>query len=503
MRNSPDSGGFGEPVTGSGCDYTAFSCDDNNPCTTDVCNGSGGCSHPNNMVACLDDGNVCTTDACSGGVCGHKSNSLACPDDGNVCTTDKCAATVCGHTANTAACESDGNACTIDVCAVGACVHVASTAACTDGNMCTINDVCAGGVCIANLITCNDNNACTNDACDPSTGCVFTPDGGFICDDGNACTQNDACAGSVCAGTNSATGSYCAAGSCDAGACVACPKGMVSTSVDGEGHCAFDYPIWGNRSTSPVGVYTAVGDGTVSDSQTALVWQQTQSNTPVTWPAAQSYCDGLVLANQTDWRLPTAAELETLVEYALPAPNVDGAFFPTVDVDPTWTSVPRPGNADHWIVEFTNSASIAFSPPNLTAKVHCVRGGKPASAAPAQRFVASVPNVVVDSATGLSWQQLAASSTYTWANAQSYCSSLSLNGTGWRLPNVRELGSLLDRSNGSSWIDATAFPAGPAQYIWSATPVEGNAGQVWGVDFSEGAIYGYFASHGQRVRCVR
>jgi subtilisin-like proprotein convertase family protein len=44
---------------------------------------------------------------------------------------------------------------------------------------------------------CGDGNPCTDDSCDPQTGCVFvnntTP-----CDDGNVCTPGDACAGGAC-----------------------------------------------------------------------------------------------------------------------------------------------------------------------------------------------------------------------------------------------------------------------------------------------------------------
>jgi energy-coupling factor transporter ATP-binding protein EcfA2 len=52
--------------------------------------------------------------------------------------------------------------------------------------------------------------------------------------------------------------------------------------------------------------------------------------------------------------------------------------------------------------------------------------------------------VLVDGDTGLTWQQGVASSTPVWAGAQTYCTSLSLMGNGWRLPSIQELNTLVD-----------------------------------------------------------
>jgi hypothetical protein len=43
-------------------------------------------------------------------------------------------------------------------------------------------------------VTCDDQNACTTDSCDPSGGCSFTP---IDCNDGDACTV-DRCDGGAC-----------------------------------------------------------------------------------------------------------------------------------------------------------------------------------------------------------------------------------------------------------------------------------------------------------------
>lgn len=71
-------------------------------------------------------------------------------------------------------------------------------AQCDDGDACTDDRCDPGGSCVHTAKLCDDLNACTDDACHPSTGCVFTPDDGNTCSDGNACTI-DACTAGVCA----------------------------------------------------------------------------------------------------------------------------------------------------------------------------------------------------------------------------------------------------------------------------------------------------------------
>ncbi len=71
---------------------------------------------------------------------------------------------------------------------------------CTDGDQCTTNDQCKAGACSGAGKTCNDENPCTNDLCNPDTGkCEANPNSA-LCDDGNLCTLNDQCANGACTG---------------------------------------------------------------------------------------------------------------------------------------------------------------------------------------------------------------------------------------------------------------------------------------------------------------
>ena len=76
---------------------------------------------------------------------------------------------------------------------------------CDDGDICTIGETCQGGVCDGGAtLTCQDENPCTDDTCDPGAGCAFTSNAA-PCDDGDPCTTGDACAGGWCAGSPAAT----------------------------------------------------------------------------------------------------------------------------------------------------------------------------------------------------------------------------------------------------------------------------------------------------------
>ena len=93
----------------------------------------------------------------------------------------------------------DANPCTDDSCdpATG-CVHENNTDACDDGDPCTVGDVCSGGVCTGGgPRNCDDANPCTDDSCSRSNGCEHFYNSG-PCSDGNACTANDQCAGGAC-----------------------------------------------------------------------------------------------------------------------------------------------------------------------------------------------------------------------------------------------------------------------------------------------------------------
>ncbi len=197
-------------------------CDDGNHCTDDLCDEAGQCQHIVNDSEC-DDGNSCTKgDHCVEGACTYGA-LLDCDDD-NVCTTDACDPLQgCLHLLNDAPCSDDNLCTTGDYCSLGECVAAGTlvcadgnpctddtcnpdsgcafevnSVACDDGSVCTVNDICEDGWCVSGpALDCDDDNLCTDDSCDSVDGCS-NADNLAPCDDGNACTASDACADGAC-----------------------------------------------------------------------------------------------------------------------------------------------------------------------------------------------------------------------------------------------------------------------------------------------------------------
>jgi formylglycine-generating enzyme required for sulfatase activity len=145
---------------------------------------------------------ACDGSSCDDG-CGGNCAGEAC-SDGTLCTTDDtCTNAACVGVG--VSCEDD-NPCTDDGCDPAAgCTHTGNAAPCDDGNACTGGDVCAAGTCTPGPAKdCGDGDACTADMCEPTSAACFHPSAPQ-CDDGNPCT-NDACKPATGACTHTSVG---------------------------------------------------------------------------------------------------------------------------------------------------------------------------------------------------------------------------------------------------------------------------------------------------------
>ncbi len=244
---------------------TSIACDDGNVCTDDTCDPVAGCQNTPNQAECTDD-NACTAgDACKDGNCEPGLES-AC-NDNNVCTDDSCDPTngctndpngapcddgdACtwNDTCNDSACQDtipvdceDNNICTDDSCDKSSgCKNIGNSEPCTDGNDCTQDDACKDGACEPGAMNpCDDGNSCTTDVCDPVDSCVSTANND-PCDDGDACTQNDACGDGSCQSgpaTNCDDNNVCTDDSCDPA--VGCANDMNSVPCDDGNACTWN-----------------------------------------------------------------------------------------------------------------------------------------------------------------------------------------------------------------------------------------------------------------------
>jgi len=116
-------------------------------------------------------------------------------------------------------------------------------------------------------------------------------------------------------------------------------------------------------------------------------------------------------------------------------------------------------------------------------------------------------NVVTDTTTQLQWQDDYSDNggsikRATWTAAIDYCETLALDGGGWRLPNKKELLSLVDYTKYNPGIDAVFNHTSSNDY-WSSTTSAYYTSYAWIVYFRNGYT-GYNDKSGfYYVRCVR
>lgn len=120
---------------------------------------------------------------------------------------------------------------------------------------------------------------------------------------------------------------------------------------------------------------------------------------------------------------------------------------------------------------------------------------------------------VKDLKTNLIWQRCSLGQTwvdgsctgmatiYTWPNALKAAQDI---GGGWRLPNIKELQSLVERACYNLSINETIFPNTKSEDYWSSSPVAYGGSYAWVVSFYNGnGNYDGFKSSFGYVRLVR
>ena len=134
--------------------------------------------------------------------------------------------------------------------------------------------------------------------------------------------------------------------------------------------------------------------------------------------------------------------------------------------------------------------------------------------APDSRYTVQAGGAEVqDTQTGLIWQRCSlgqswngatcagSAGVYTWQSALQAARDL---GNGWRVPNSKELQSLVEEACYSPAINETLFPATVVNsYYWASSPFAGNGNYAWLVDFGYGDTYYDNKSASDYVRVVR
>lgn len=268
------------------------------------------------------------------------------------------------------------------------------------------------------------------------------------------------------------------------------------------------------ETASPIttGDFVPNGDGTVTHKPSGLMWQA--CSVGQTWNAQFGICTGkvaypnhadamaLALANDfaghTDWRIPSIAELRTIMNPRRVNPAIDSILFPNTLSD--WYRAVTILGWDHnytWSVHFGSGENKWVHIGNGHA-VRLVRGNASFSTNKTTDFVDHSDGTITHNKTGLTWQRCSMGQTwlnnnicegtatgYTQADAAKLSSELA-GQKDWRLPTQKELQTILNYSTYTPAIDSTIFPDTPSTLFWTTTSAKSDSKAKWFVNFDNG-----------------
>jgi hypothetical protein len=294
-------------------------------------------------------------------------------------------------------------------------------------------------------------------------------------------------------------------------------------------------------------------DGTITDTLTGLLWTADASFSGATnWQGALDFAynqNSITYLGYGTWRLPTSRELFSLINYDEPNSgswlitkgllNIPaGQFFWTSTTDPlghdsaevilfddgTKESRPKGGSGYAWLVNGPLGTHPALLPQ--TGQLSCFDSSgtiaectgtgqdgdiRPGASWPAPRFIANADQTISDNLTGLLWTKdanlmtqfspgfdadgTARDGAVSWQHALDFVANLDgisyLGYQDWRLPNIDELGSLINSEQPSSavWLANQGFTDIPSggNFLWTSTSYPSATGQALAIDLATGA----------------
>lgn len=246
-------------------------------------------------------------------------------------------------------------------------------------------------------------------------------------------------------------------------------------------------------------------DGTITDQNTGLIWQEIPTKKGFDWNDAEKYTEDLKLGGYDDWRMPTAKELFSISDFNSGWPYIDTAYFSLVNnefIDTSeqyWSSNKYVGHTEEG--GFTAAFGVNYATGHIKAyageaiKNSIEQKGLPSGEENGQRsgggggkgggrqkpdsnqepnsnanrpsgnpnlkhvravrgtvygindFVDNKNGTITDQATGLMWSTNDSEKGLDWKNALQYAENSNLAGyTDWRLSNVKELQGIVDYS---------------------------------------------------------
>lgn len=248
--------------------------------------------------------------------------------------------------------------------------------------------------------------------------------------------------------------------------------------------------------------YTDNGDGTITDNVTGLMWQKSSDlngdgkidvNDKLTYSKALAGASNFALAGYDDWRLPTIKELYSLILFTGEDPSgytgiSTSALLPFIDTDAfdigfgdtsageriidsqfatctKYVSTTMNGAETMFGVNFVDGRIKGYPTGPMPGQsegkgfyVHYVRGN---TSYGLNEFVDNGDGTITDNATGLMWQHNDSQEAMNWQEALAWVQQKNsknyLGYNDWRLPNVKELQSIVDYSRAPAITNSPAI----------------------------------------------
>ena len=276
-------------------------------------------------------------------------------------------------------------------------------------------------------------------------------------------------------------------------------------------------------------------DGTASDQDTQDFIAYVNSDSSIN--------NGNGLCGQTNWRLPTVHEIEGLADYdavvandsgGYSTPSIDTNYFPYtitsqyqwywtshLNVDPDVNTGGGSSTSNYFAWAYGSAESRTRSGTGGVTVGDTARGNYvrlvSSSAAVAShfsdysdsRYTDNLDGTISDHQTGLMWMQCSYGQTYdgadsdqdgiicedslafgNWQQAFAWAADSNANSTygynDWRLPNIKELGSIVDFGSAKPTINQSVFPNTVSGPYWTSTPSRANVHQAIFIGFQAG-----------------
>lgn len=318
-------------------------------------------------------------------------------------------------------------------------------------------------------------------------------------------------------GTASVTGTYTEAATPDAAYPVTdtdqttCYNASSDMTCPGSGDAFYGQDA---QYTGTVPNFTDNGNGTVSDNNTGLTWQQSPDTNgdgdidaadKLTWTEIQAYPDTLnsqKFAGYSDWRVPSIKELYSLIEFSGTDPSgetstdtsgltpfIDTNYFDfaygdtdagerVIDAQYASDTLYVADGGTLFGVNFADGRikgyGLSLHGSDKTFFLICVRGNESYGV---NSFKDNGDGTITDQAAGLMWSQSDSGTGMIWEEALAWVAQKNtenyLGYDDWRMPNAKELQSIVDYTRSPDTSSSAAIDE-----IFSATSITNEAGQT-------------------------